>query len=330
MMKGISRLPRPDAALQLRLKNRSRHLLWKLLRAFFLIGFCFVILYPVLMMLSKAFMSREDLYDRSVLLLPRSFTLDNVKTAIKQLDYWSSLWNSLWVATVVSVLQTLSCLLVGYGFARFEFKGKRLLFALVLFTIIVPPQVIYAPTYLSYKAFDFFGLGQIGRLFTGEAFTVNILNTGFSLYLPALLGVGIRSGLFIYIFRQFYRGLPHELEDAAYIDGCGFFRTFFRVILPNASAALLTVFLFSIVWYWNDYYYIAMYFSSTKTVSMALSLLPDALVTNKATQALSGDPYLIGTRLQAGALLAITPLLILYLFLQRYFTQGFERTGLTG
>lgn len=330
MMKGISRLPRPDAALQLRLKNRSRTLLWKLLRAFFLIGFCFVILYPVLMMLSKAFMSREDLYDRSVLLLPRSFTLDNVKTAIKQLDYWSSLWNSLWVATVVSVLQTLSCLLVGYGFARFEFKGKRLLFALVLFTIIVPPQVIYAPTYLSYKAFDFFGLGQIGRLFTGEAFTVNILNTGFSLYLPALLGVGIRSGLFIYIFRQFYRGLPYELEDAAYIDGCGFFRTFFRVILPNASAALLTVFLFSIVWYWNDYYYIAMYFSSTKTVSMALSLLPDALVTNKATQALSGDPYLIGTRLQAGALLAITPLLILYLFLQRYFTQGFERTGLTG
>ena len=89
MMKGISRLPRPDAALQLRLKNRSRTLLWKLLRAFFLIGFCFVILYPVLMMLSKAFMSREDLYDRSVLLLPRSFTLDNVKTAIKQLDYWS-------------------------------------------------------------------------------------------------------------------------------------------------------------------------------------------------------------------------------------------------
>ena len=102
------------------------------------------------------------------------------------------------------------------------------------------------------------------------------------------------------------------------------------MILPNASAALLTVFLFSIVWYWNDYYYIAMYFSSTKTVSMALSLLPDALATNQATQSLSGDPYLIGTRLQAGALLAMTPLLILYLFLQRYFTQGFERTGLTG
>ena len=244
------------------------------------------------------------------------------------------------VITLPSLAVGLLGLVIGSLADKFG-KVRTLCAALVLFTIIVPPQVIYAPTYLSYKSFDFFGLGQIGRLFTGEPFTVNILNTGFSLYLPALLGVGIRSGLFIYIFRQFYRGLPHELEDAAYIDGCGFFRTFFRVILPNASAALLTyvagvgpalltVFLFSIVWYWNDYYYIAMYFSSTKTVSMALSLLPDALATNQATQSLSGDPYLIGTRLQAGALLAITPLLILYLFLQRYFTQGFERTGLTG
>ena len=121
-----------------------------------------------------------------------------------------------------------------------------------------------------------------------------------------------------------------ELEEAALIDGCGPLKTFLRVMVPNAAAIYLTGILLSMVWYWNDYYYIAMYCSSTKTVSMALSLLPDALVTNKATQALSGDPYLIGTRLQAGALLAITPLLILYLFLQRYFTQGFERTGLTG
>ena len=293
-------------------------------------GFSFIILYPLLYMLSVGFRQADDMADPMVIWIPKHLTLENIQDAFRLMDYPTSLRNSVTLGVVSSLLQILSCALVGYGFARFEFKGKRLLFALVLFTIIVPPQVIYAPTYLSYKSFDFFGLGQIGRLFTGEPFTVNILNTGFSLYLPALLGVGIRSGLVIYIFRQFYRGLPHELEDAAYIDGCGFFRTFFRVILPNASAALLTVFLFSIVWYWNDYYYIAMYFSSTKTVSMALSLLPDALATNQATQSLSGDPYLIGTRLQAGALLAIAPLLILYLFLQRYFTQGFERTGLTG
>ena len=181
-------------------------------------GFSFIILYPLLYMLSVGFRQADDMADPMVIWIPKHLTLENIQDAFRLMDYPTSLRNSVTLGVVSSLLQILSCALVGYGFARFEFKGKRLLFALVLFTIIVPPQVIYAPTYLSYKSFDFFGLGQIGRLFTGEPFTVNILNTGFSLYLPALLGVGIRSGLFIYIFRQFYRGLPHELEDAAYID----------------------------------------------------------------------------------------------------------------
>lgn len=293
-------------------------------------GFSFIILYPILYMVSVGFRHMDDMADPMVIWIPKHFTLENISDAFRLMEYPTSFVNSLVLGVGSSLLQILSCALVGYGFARFQFKGKNILFALVLFTIIVPPQVVYAPTYLSYRSFDFFGLGQVVGLFTGEPLTVNILNSAACLYLPALLGVGIRSGLFIYIFRQFYRGLPHELEDAAYIDGCGFFKTFFRVILPNVSPALLTVFLFSIVWYWNDYYYIAMYFSSTKTVSMALSLLPDALNTNKDTGVLSGDPYLIGTRLQAGALLAIVPLLVLYLFLQKYFTQGLERTGLTG
>lgn len=293
-------------------------------------GFSFIILYPLLYMLSIGFRHMDDMADPMVIWIPKTLTLENIKDAFKLLDYPTAALNSVTLGVGSSFLQIISCAMVGYGFARFKFKGKNILFALVLFTIIVPPQVVYAPTYLSYKSFDFFGLGQITTPFTGEPITINILNTAASLYLPAALGVGIRSGLFIYIFRQFYRGLPHELEDAAYIDGCGFFKTFFKVIIPNASTALLTVFLFSIVWYWNDYYYIAMYFSSTKTISMALSLLPDALATNKDTGVLSGDPYLVGTRLQAGALLAILPLLVLYIFLQKHFTQGFERTGLTG
>lgn len=293
-------------------------------------GFSFIILYPLLYMLSIGFRQMDDMADPMVIWIPKNLTFENIKDAFKLMDYPKSAMNSVILGVGSSLLQIISCALVGYGFARFKFKGKGVLFALVLFTIVVPPQVIYAPTYLSYKSFDFFGLGQIVGLFTGEPLTVSLLNSPACLYLPAALGVGIRSGLFIYIFRQFYRGLPYELEDAAYIDGCGFFKTFFKVIMPNAATALLTVFLFSIVWYWNDYYYIAMYFSSTKTVSMALSLLPDALATNKATGVLSGDPYLIGTRLQAGALLAILPLLVLYIFLQKHFTQGFERTGLTG
>ena len=148
-----------------------------------------------------------------------------------------------------------------------------------------------------------------------------MLNTPYVLYLPALLGVGIRSGLFIYIFRQFYRNLPKELEDAAYIDGCGYYKTFFRIILPNARTSILTVLLFSVVWYWNDYFMTSMY-TSINTVSTALSMLAESSV--------NLDSYIKPSLLQSGCLLVMLPLLILYLCCERFFTGGIERSGIVG
>jgi multiple sugar transport system permease protein len=159
--------------------------------------------------------------------------------------------------------------------------------------------------------------------------SVNLLDTMWTFYLPAMLGTGIRSGLFIYIFRQFFRGMPKELEDAAGIDGCSHFGTFVRVMVPSAMPAFLTVFLFSFVWYWNDYFFSAMFFTSQYTISLRLAILP-ARLQQLEQWAHQGDPFRIVAQIQAGSLLAVGPVLVLYIVLQRYFTESIERTGIVG
>ena len=267
-------------------------------------------MYPLLMALSVAFRSQKDLLDPSVIWIPKHFTLENVQWALDNLEYFPSLWNTVKLSLVSSLLQIASCAVVAYGFARFKFKGKKLFFALVIFTIIVPEQVIYIPKYLMYK--DMF-----------------LLNNPLCMYLPALLGVGIRSGLFIYIFNQFYRNLPKELEDAAYLDGCGPLRTFAQIMVPNARSSFLTVFLFSVVWYWNDYYVSSSFFTNNETIAMMVKNLNTQLnlfLFNDATVQVSVREKIVW--LEAGCLLSITPILIMYVFLQKYFTEGIERSGL--
>ena len=142
------------------------------------------------------------------------------------------------------------------------------------------------------------------------------------------MGAGIKSGLFIFIFRQFFRGLPKELEDAAAIDGCGFVGCFLRIVIPNAVTVFIMASLLSVMWYWNDTFTSSMFLTNMKTVTIALSGLSSqaTLITGGAT----ADPFQIITMMQAGSLLCILPLLLLYLLLQRYFVQGVERSGIVG
>lgn len=286
-------------------------IVWGIFCALILFGLSFIILYPLFFMVSMAFRSTADISDPSVIWVPRHFTLENILDALKFMDYGETLKNTFSLSIVSSLLQIVSCSLVGYGLARFRFRGRGLMFALVILTIIIPPQVLYTPTYLMYRS-------------------LNLINTPWPLYLPAMLGVGIKSGLFIYIFRQFYINLPSELEDAAYIDGCGHVKTFLRIIIPNAGVAFLTVFLFSLVFYWNDYYNVSMYLNNRKTVSTALSTLASAFLTDSKYEAIIFNPYMASTRMQAGCLLSMLPLLLIYLALQRFFVTGIERTGIVG
>jgi multiple sugar transport system permease protein len=180
---------------------------------------------------------------------------------------------------------------------------------------------------MTYQSFSIPIVGDILQALTGSQPSVNLINDPLAFYIPAALGVGIRSGLYIFIFRQFFRGVPKELEEAATVDGCGVFKTFLRIMVPNSGAAFLTVFLFSIVWYWNDFFQTSMLMTGRSTLAVALSSL-------RLSLRLQGvdiyDPFMLTTRLQAGALVTVLPLLIMYIVLQKYFTESVERTGIVG
>lgn len=284
-----------------------------------LFGLGFVILYPLIYMISCTFRERGDMNDPTVMWIPRNFTLNVLKETLDAMGFPQTLITTLFLNVGCALVQVISCAVTGYGFARFKFRGRNLLFAVVIMMILVPPQIIALPLYSQFRNF---GIGE---------FSVNLIDTMFTMYLPALTGNGIRAGLMILIFRQFFKGLPRELEDAAYIDGCGPFRTFVQVMVPNAAAAFLTVFLFSVVWYWNDYYVSATFFTDTRTISLMLRNL-DTELKRRLFDTVSAD---ISPREQivwkeAGCLISITPLLIMYIFLQKHFIEGIERSGIVG
>ena len=299
---------------------------WKLSRFILLLGIQFVLIYPILYMVITAFRGRADMEDPSVVWLTRTWTLDNMALLVKTMNYPALLGYTAEISFVSAFLQTFVCGVVGYGFARFRFRGRNLLFGLLLFTIIVPPQTTMIPMFLKFSNFDVLGIAELTRTIFGMEGQVKLINTPFVMYLPALFGMGIRSGLFIYIFRQSFRGMPKELEEAALIDGCGPLKTFLRVMVPNAAAIYLTGILLSMVWYWNDYYISSMLMDQTKTVTVALSHLREGM-----WKFVSGkDLELTMLRMQAGCLLAILPPMVVYFFAQKKFTESVERSGIVG
>ena len=296
---------------------KAAKVLWSITRflLFFIIGF--VIIYPLLQIISKTFMPVEQYSDPSVIWIPKSLTLTNIKAAMMGLDFWPTIGRTALLCFVCAALQVVMCAIVGYGFARFQFKLRGLLFGMVILTIVVPTQLVFIPLMVQYRYFDFFGISHLIALFTGEdytKYTISLINSRFTFYLPSLLGVGIRSGLFIYIYRQFFRNIPKELSEAAMIDGCGPWKTFVRVMLPNAKASALTVFLFSIVWHWNETMMSNSFFSTgNKPLSVAVQAISDAYGANESVIASiveSGLYKAVGRNLQAAQGIAYGAILL--------------------
>lgn len=294
---------------------------WPFFRFLIIFGLSFVILYPIIYMVSTSLRPQSEMSDPSVMWIPKTLRLENFAEVWDAIKYPKTLWDTLVLNIVSSVLQVGTCALTGYGFARFKFKGKNFLFAIVLLQIIVPVQIILIPQYMQFRYFDIFGL-----LDALMGSSLNLTNTNFAMYIPALFCNGIRAGLFIYLFRQFFRGLPKELEDAAYLDGCGPFKTFISVMVPNAASSFLTVFIFSIVWYWNDYYVSSMYFKDPNTIAMKINSIAEIMAMKITGKVGVASDYIVW--MEAGCLLAIAPIVIMYIFLQKYFTEGIERAGL--
>ena len=286
-----------------------------LFRALFLMGVGFVMLYPILFMISNAFKSVSDALDPTVVWIPSGTDLFNFKMAFKLLGYKDALKNTLILVMPCVIIQVITCLFVSYGFARFEFRFKGLLFGLLVFSLIVPVQTYIIPLYVNMK-------------------TMHLLDTYWQFYIMALLGTGIRSGLYIYIFRQYFRGLPKELEEAAYIDGCNPLRTFLHIMVPNVKGAILVVFVLSFVWYYNDYTLTGMLLNNDYPLSIALTGTSTALnntVQGMVGQTIGSDIKLLSDSiLSAACLIVALPLIGVYVAVQKHFTEGIERSGLVG
>lgn len=296
---------------------------------FFLICVSFIVLYPILYMLSMAFRPAADMSNPNVIWIPTSITLSNVAQIWEYMNYPLLLKNTFSLSILSSLMQVIIACLVGYGFARFDFKLKKTFLLVLFLTMIIPPQVVAIPNFLMFSNFDPFGAVTLIKRITSLNIKISIMDNPAVFYLQAMFGAGIRSGILIFIFRQFFRNLPKDLEDASYVDGCGPTRTFVRIMLPNAGPAIIVVLLFSLVWYFNDTYYVSMYFDDFQTVSTKLlqlsidinRFIPDVDKTN---------PLAILVWLQAGAALSMTPMLALYVLCQKVFVESIERTGLVG
>ncbi|MGO4347785.1 carbohydrate ABC transporter permease [Paenibacillus sp. MCAF9] len=317
-----------------KMKNKTIDTLYAIFRYALVIGISYIIIYPLLMKFSVAFKDKVDIYNPTIYMVPVHFTLDNIKMAMDILNYFPLLGNTLVFVIVTTLLTTASCALAGYGFARFNFPGSNVLFALVILTILVPTSTLMVPMYLHFRSFDILG---VIHLVTGKE-GVNLLNTYWPSIITSATAIGLKAGLFIYIFRQFFKGMPKEIEEAALIDGAGGVKTFLKIMLPNAVPPIITVVLFCFVWQYNDTFFTSLFMSESALMPIKIStlsaqanaLLPGLLGVAAGGGNVKADPNHVAMIIDTGILLAIIPLIILYLVVQRYFVESVERSGIIG
>lgn len=308
------------------MKKVTKSFFFKLGRAILIFGMCFLILQPLFNKISISFMAERDLYDATVITIPRNPTLDNYKLAAQLMNFGTALFNSIWVALLVSVIQIAACTLVGYGFARYQFPFKNLLFGCVMLVIIVPPQTIMSSLYLHFRFFDVFG---IFKLITGS--TINLQNSILPYILLCATCMGLKSGLYIFMIRQFYRGIPKELEEAAWVDGCGPLKTFLQIMLPDAKPIITSCFLFALVWQWTDSFYSKMFLGGVKLLPQALTSLSGRL--GDYIEATMGAGYQASVgytqaMISTGMMMAIIPLILIYLVAQKGFVESISSSGI--
>ena len=288
-----------------------------LLRFVLLAGISFVILYPLVTKILVSFMPVSDVYDMSVHYIPKTFTLSNYQKAWDFLNIPALAFNSFFYPLVVSLIQTVSATVVAYGFARFDFRFKGFFFFLVVLGMVVPPDLILLPLYVNFRYFDVAGLFQLifGR-------PLNLLDTVTPFALLGITCTGLKNGLYIFMMRQYFRGLPKELEEAAYVDGAGYFTTMVRIILPMAKPSIITVILFEFLAYWNEYI-ISMTMLTDPNGARTLPVGLLNLMKAQNAKAEYGQMY-------AGMVMVMVPTLILYMCVQKKLTQGMTIGGIKG
>lgn len=305
--------------------SKALGILYSIFRMALLIFIGYLVLYPVIYMISSSVKPANAYLDPSVVFIPKTFTFEYYKLALKTIDYFNSFKSTIIYEILSAFIEIAMCSFIAYGMARFEFKGKFIFNVLLIVLILVPPQIIIIPMMMNYSQLDIFGFFGLVNQLTGIDLRVNILGTSLTFYLPSLFGVGLRSGIIIYIYIQFFKKLPKELEEAAWIDGAGLFKTFFSIALPSSSVVFTTVTIFALVWHWNDYYLPIMYLSENFPLATQIYDINNLLTMQHVYD---GFPA-ISTK-SAACFLFVLPLLFVYLILQKKFVQSIDRVGITG
>lgn len=305
---------------------------WAFFRYAFLIGISYVILFPYYSKVSTSLMSGEDFVDITVKLVPKYPTFDTYKMILKETSFWSATINTAVLSLFCGVVQMLMCCLVGYGFSKFKFKGKSILFLCVIITLVIPHKTLQTTMKFFFQQFEIWGipLAKDG---------LNLLdpNNSFAHWPMVLMSfgaIGYRNGLYIFMMRQFYKGVPDELEEAAYVDGAGTMRTFWKIIVPMSVPMMVTIFIFAFSWQWTDRFYTKMLYANSDTYVFYDDVLKQSLMTDTTERwfeeyAKISTDYSMAIYNAVGILVLI-PLLVVFLFGQKQLIQGIERTGVTG
>ena len=308
-----------------------KKVLFLIFKLVLLVGVSYVILYPYITKIFGSFMTASDFKDVTVILLSKNPTLEQYKYIITENGYFTALLTTFLVSLSISLIQTIICALIAYGLAKFKFRGNNIVFCLVVFTMMVPQES------LRFSMKMFFQLFETSSPIGGLLGSMGIMETGFTnslvpLYILAFTGLGFKNGLYIFLLRQFFRGVPDELEESAYVDGSSTFRTFFTIIIPLAIPMLVTVFIFSFAWEWTDDFYTSIFFEpgyfdreGSLQFMSSITGVPESLKGSVKNL----EAYASAITGTATILIAL-PLILAYLFVQNYIVQGIERSGIVG
>lgn len=279
----------------------------------------FVYIYPLLYMFSQSMKDVKDLLDPTVIFIPTRIYVENFVRAFKVLNYGPTLMLTLMKSLLPAAAHALSCGMAGLALAKYKVPGKSIIIGLLLLTFIIPLQVTMIPQFLLFKKY-------------------NMLGSPLPFIVPALLASGIGSSLFVLVYMQFFRSMPDSYIEAAEIDGATTLGIFFRIVVPISVPAIVTIFLFSMVWHWNETYVSSLYLGDSKaTLPLALKTFADSYqkVYGASSIGQAGDSRFGIINLNesirmAGTVLIILPLLILYGFTQKAFVEVVDRAGITG
>ncbi len=334
-----------------------KKIVWIAFRLILLIGIAFQVLKPYLQWLPESIMAPDDFIDVTVQIVPKNISFDMYKAVWHDLHYFEAFFNTLTLSVTVALLQTFVCCFIAYGLAKFKFKGNKFVFLAVIFSLVIPHQTLRLSMQDYFANFDVLGIFQFlnggginlfGFSYTNDflasidiipdSWTVfaagngagaYLLDTNWPLIILSLFGLAFKNGLYIFMLRQFFSGVPNELEESAYIDGSGIMKTFFTIILPLSVPMLITVFLFAFSWQWTDQFYTKLFTINTGSADEKIRLLKDLKdVVPTSLSTLDTASYKTAA-MHTGSLMIIAPLVVIYLFFQKYLVQGIERSGLT-